>query len=124
MMMPTSGLLASFDPSRVVTRLLPRSYCIPSAGLLFVAPASSRRSCNHQIAARTAAPQDHLTSCLSCSLLSLSRNFAWLRPVDNFNRTAAPNLPGLHHAAENSATPAQCFPKSLPNGIHLMARLA
>jgi hypothetical protein len=42
MMMPTSGLLASFDPSRVVTRSLPRSYRFLSAGLHFVAPDSSR----------------------------------------------------------------------------------
>jgi hypothetical protein len=44
--------------------------------------------------------------------------------MDDFNRVAAANLPGLHHAAENSATPAQRFPKSLPDRIHLMAWLA
>src|ERR1700731_521298 len=124
MMMPTSGLLASFDPSRVVPRSLPRSYCIPSAGLTFVAPAGSRRSCYHQIAAATAAPQVLLTPCLTRGLLRQSRNFPWLLPLDNFNRVAVANLPGFHHAAENSATPAQRFPKSLPNGIHLVARLA
>ncbi|MCU1342360.1 MAG: hypothetical protein JWN92_1783 [Candidatus Acidoferrum typicum] len=44
--------------------------------------------------------------------------------VNDFNRIATPNLPGLDHAAENSAAPAQRFLKSLPDGVHLVARFA
>jgi hypothetical protein len=45
-------------------------------------------------------------------------------PLNHLNRVAVANSPGLHYAAENAAPSAKRFLESLPNRIHLMARLA
>ena len=44
--------------------------------------------------------------------------------ADKFNRVFTPNFSRLHHAAQNTSTPAQCLLKSVAYRIHLMARLA
>src|SRR5258708_587496 len=52
------------------------------------------------------------------------RNTRGVFSLNNFKRIAAPNLPGLNHTAQNSATSAYRFLKSLPDGVHLVARFA